>query len=136
MDLEYDEDIMQSMHQRMDKKKLNRNQYDLRPEVRKQAATTCAIKIRENIRREYHDKKAGMTYGAGSNNPSAKANEEGNTKTRKEKPVCPFCQKVGHKTRRSKYCTFTTAVPVAKKGKKSQLNVVVGKAAYVIGYDT
>jgi hypothetical protein len=126
--LEYDEDIMRSMHRRMDKKKINRTDYAQRPEVRKQSAIARAVKIRENIRREYCDKKAGKTYGSGSNDPSAKANEddmENSCSKKKPKAVCPFCQKVGHKTRRSQYCTFTTAKPATKKGKNHRLNVVV-----------
>jgi hypothetical protein len=125
IDLEYDTEIMQSMHQRMDRKKINRTDYDLRPEVRKQAATARAIKIRENIRREYCDTKAGKTYGSGSNDPSAKANEENGCSKKKGKAICPFCQKVGHKTRRSKYCTYTTAKSATKKGKNRRLVVVV-----------
>ena len=125
--LDYDEEIMRSMHRRMDKKKMNRTDYILRPEVRKQSAIARAVKIRENIRREYSDKKAGKTYASGCNDPSVKADEgegEKGCTTKKGKVICPFCQKVGHKTKRSKYCTYTTAKPATKKGKFSHLNVV------------
>jgi hypothetical protein len=124
IDLEYDTDIMQAMHRRMDKRKIVRNDYEKRPEVRRQNATARAVKIRENIRREYCDKKAGKTYGSGTNDPSAKANEETGCSTKKVKAICPFCQKVGHKTRRSKYCTYSTAERSTGKGKNRRLNVV------------
>ena len=117
---------MGTMHRRMDKTKLNRKDYALRPEVRKQGAVARALKIRENIRREYTDKKAGNTYGSGSNDPSAKAKEDKASKAQRRKTtICEFCQKVGHKTKRSKHCTFTTAGGGKEKGKNRRLNVVV-----------
>jgi hypothetical protein len=124
----------------MDRKKINRTDYALHPEVRKQNAVARALKIRENIRREYTDKKEGKTYGSGSQDPSAKAKEEdqekGSTSKRKEKPVCQFCQKVGHKTKRSKYCTYSTPKEATENGKNRQLIVVVRNLAYVFVFCT
>jgi hypothetical protein len=45
--------------------------------------------------------------------------EKGKTKT-----TCQFCGKVGHKTRRSKHCTFTTKKPETEKGKNHQFHVM------------
>ena len=59
------------------------------------------IKIRENIRREYEDKKAGKSYGSGCNDASEKAKGEKTPASVKKKALCGFCGKVGHSTRRS-----------------------------------
>ncbi len=69
-----------------------------------------ALKIRENIQREYVDKKAGKSYRSGMNDPSQKAGKEGDdvkkpTKpTKPKKPPCAHCGLKGHSTTTSKKC--------------------------------
>jgi hypothetical protein len=48
-------------------------EYIKQPHVHKWEAKVQALKIQENIRREYIDKKAGKSYGPGINDPSQKA---------------------------------------------------------------
>ena len=90
------------------------------------------LKLGRTSEGNFTDKKAGKTYGSGSNDPSAKATDDKASKARQRKTaVCEFCQKVGHKTKRSKHCTFTTAVGGTGKGKNRRLNVVVEIVSYV-----
>ena len=127
LQLDYDEDIMQKHHERLDKKRSTRYEYDKRPEVRRREAVVRSIKIRENIRREYEDKKAGKSYGSGCNDPSQKAKEKGDKKPASvnKKAICGFCGKMGHVTRRSQQCTLTTFKPKLKCGKSRPSNVTV-----------
>jgi hypothetical protein len=91
-----------------------------------------SLKIRENIRREYEDKKAGKSYGLGCNDPSQKAKEKGDKKpaSDKKKGLCGFCGNMGHVTRRSKECTFTTYKAKLKCGKCCLANVTVPMYPY------
>ena len=94
--------------------------------MRKREAKIRALKIRDNIRKEYVDKKAGRSYASGCNDPSQKeVKNVKNCKTGVEKPVCPQCGKIGHKTSRSRNCTFTTYQPHIKEGKFCLENVAV-----------
>jgi hypothetical protein len=105
------------------------------PHVRRKEATIRALRIRENIRKEYTDKKSGKSYGSGSNDPASKAAaRENNASASKEKngitgeqkkSSCPLCGKFGHKTKRSRHCTFSTFKPKLKNGKFRILRVVL-----------
>ena len=118
-------------HQRLDSKKKQRKVYVNQPHVRRREAKVRALKIRENIRREYVDKKAGKSYGSGCNDPSQKANEKGvNTKCKEDKPTCKLCGKLGHTTTRSRHCTSTTYVPKVKKGTLILQNVALAMYLY------
>ena len=119
LDLDYDDDIMAISHQRMDKNKKWRQGYRSQPHVRRREAKVRALKIRENIRREYVDKKAGKSYGSGCNDPSQKepGKKTNNRKSGEEKRPCSHCGKLGHTTTRSQHCTFTTYKPKKKEGK-------------------
>ncbi len=86
-----------------------------------------ALKIRENIRREYVDKKAGKSYGSGINDPSQKAAEEGDNVKKPKKPPCAHCGLQGHSTTRSKKCLFTTYVEKPKEGEFRLANVHLPK---------
>jgi hypothetical protein len=78
-----------------------------------------AVRIRENIRKGYVDKKAGKSYGSGCADPAQKGADamKDNDKKREKKPPCSHCGKIGHSTRRSQHCTFTTQ-PQAKGQKR------------------
>jgi hypothetical protein len=118
LDLDYDEGVMRSHHQALDNKKKWRKEYSKQPHVRQREAKVRALRIRENIRKEYADKKAGKSYSSGCNDPFEKAKEEKKMgETKEEKLPCGHCGKKGHSTTRSRYCTFTTYSPKLKKGK-------------------
>jgi hypothetical protein len=125
---------MATCHWRMDKAKILRTEYHKRPDVRRRSAKGRALKIRENIRREYVDKKAGKTYGAGSNDPSAKLDKStGNKKQKRttKSRICEFCGKKGHSTKRSKNCTYTTSKDKVKAGKFRPIGAVRSSVSYV-----
>ena len=52
-------------------------------------AKVRALRIRENIRKDYADKKAGKTYSSGINDPTKSES------TAKEMKTCSFCGKNG-----------------------------------------
>jgi hypothetical protein len=115
-------------HQTLDKARSRRYKYDREPHVRRQEAMVPSLRIRENIRREYQDKKVGKSYGSGCNDPSQKAEgetAEGGKKPAKKKALCGFCGKMGHSTRRSSQCTLTTYVAKLKCGKSRPSNVTL-----------
>ena len=116
--LDYNDDIMAINHQQLDKNKKWRQRYGSQPYVQRCEAKIWALKIQENIRREYVDKKAGKSYGLGCNDPSQKAlGKTNNCKSGEEKRPCSHCGKLGHTTTRSQHCTFTTYKPKKKEGK-------------------
>jgi hypothetical protein len=123
LDLDYDDEIMMAHHRRLDTNKAWKKEYVNQPHVRRREATVRSLKIRDNIRKEYVDKKAGKSYGSGINDPSQKVSGD-NTNVKKKKPPCQYCGKSGHKTRRSRYCTQTTYVPEKTIGKFCQDNVL------------
>ena len=125
LDFDYDEGFMQKHHAFLDKRRGKRYIYDKQPHVRRREAVVRSVKIRENIRREYENKKAGKSYGSGCNDPSQKAQNEKKPVSEKKKAICGFCGKVGHSTRRSRQCTFTTFKPKLKCGKSRPSNVTV-----------
>ncbi len=99
LDLDNDKNTMKTHHQRLDHEKKTKQKYAKQPHVRRREAKIRALKIRDNIRKEYVDKKAGRSYGLGCNDPLQKAiGNVKNSKTGIEKPVCPHCGKIGHKT--------------------------------------
>ena len=113
LNLHYDDDIMRQHHQRLDKNKIRKRNYDVQPEVRRRQAAGRAIKIREKIKKLLEDKKEGKSYGSGMNDPSKKEKKGRKFNT----SICQFCQKVGHSRKSSKDCTFSTYKPKKKKGK-------------------
>jgi len=123
-DIDYDDGITLVHHRALDKKRKSRYKNDKLPEVRRREAVARAVRIRENIRKEYTDKKAGRSYGSGCNDPASKAAaKEKNCKTKLKKHSCPHCGKLGHVTKRSRFCTFTTWKEQLKFGKSRQINV-------------
>jgi hypothetical protein len=128
LQFDYDEDFMQKHHETLDNRRSKRYKYNEEPHVRRQEAMVRSLRIRENIRREYQDKKAGKSYGLGCNDPSQKAEgekAEGGKKPAKKKALCGFCRKMGHSTRRSSQCTLTTFVAKLKCGKSRPSNVTL-----------
>jgi hypothetical protein len=133
IDLDYDDDIMGTHHRRLDAKKVWKKRYDKQPHVRRREAMVRALKIRENIRKEYVDKKAGKSYGSGMNDPSQKASEESDDvkkPPKPKKPPCAHCGLKGHSTTRSKKCLLTTYVEKKKEGKFRLANVHLPKYPY------
>jgi hypothetical protein len=108
-------------HQRLDNLKKSRKSYKVQLYVHKCNAMARAIRIWEKIRREYVDKKAGKSYGLGSNDPAQKATDAmgDNHKKDEEKPPYRHCGKVDHSTTRSQHCTFTT-YNLQAQGKKGK----------------
>jgi hypothetical protein len=126
INLDYDDDIMGTHHRRLDAKKVWKKRYDKQPHVRRREAMVRALKIRENIRKEYVDKKAGKSYGSGMNDPSQKAAKEGDDvkkPTKPKKPPCAHCGLKGRSTTRSKKCLLTSYVEKLKEGKFHLANV-------------
>ena len=59
LNLDYNKDIMKTHNQQLDNAKEMRKKYVKQPHVHKREAKVWALKIGDNIRKEYVDKKAG-----------------------------------------------------------------------------
>jgi hypothetical protein len=126
LNIPYDDNVMMTHHERLDKLKIRKAAYRKLPEVRRRNAAARAIKIRENIRKVLEDKKAGKEYGSGIADPSQKTKSE-----RKDNSQCKHCGKMGHSRRSHRDCTLTTFSVKKKQGEFRLENVVVPMCSFL-----
>jgi hypothetical protein len=113
--LHYDETICGESHRRLDKRKLYKQAYNKRPEVRRVKCKTRAIKICEGMRKAILDKKKGYCYKSGMNAPKSAKKAKKEKKEQVEPNQCHWCFKFGHTRRAHRDCGKTTFVKKKSK---------------------
>jgi hypothetical protein len=89
------------------------------------------VKRKEKEDDDHQKKKKIQPYGAGSDDPSSKQSKDKDGSGRKLRATCQLCGKVGHKTKRSRKCTYTTWRPEENKGENRRFHVVRWVVLYV-----
>jgi hypothetical protein len=94
----------------LDKTRLTRRLYRQKPEVIKRAAEKVFDKIWKYKEENAKDAVKGFTYGSGMAAPKAAKDNivDSLAAPKKVVPICPFCEKKGHKTMKTKHCLFST----------------------------
>jgi hypothetical protein len=99
-------------HEDLDEKRIRKRAWRKRPEVMKREAEKVFDKIWSIKEQTAKDAVKGFTYSSGMAAPKAakEENENGVAAVAKKKvvPICPFCDKKGHKTMSAKHCKFST----------------------------
>jgi hypothetical protein len=99
-------------HKDLDGHRIRKSVWRKRPEVRKREAEKAFDKIWSIKEQTAKDAVKGFTYSNGMAAPKAAKEESENgvaaAATKKVVPICPFCDKKGHKTMNAKHCKFST----------------------------
>jgi hypothetical protein len=95
---------------KLDHKKEWRKDYSERPDIRHKMALTRHSKLMEELKKEKEDSLKGRQYASGTAAPmgGGESSNKGE-KVPSSKVICSYCQKKGHKTKKSRLCLFSTS---------------------------